>query len=107
VRRATFLKSAAADLLAILTYIADESGSVAVGEAFVHKLRAQCHKLAALNATMGRARPELHPDIRSFPYMGYVIFFRYVEKRFEVVDILEGLWDIGFHFSQPDEPDKQ
>jgi plasmid stabilization system protein ParE len=106
VRRATFLKSAAADLLAILTYIADESGSVAVAEAFVQKLRARCHKLAALNVTIGRARPELRPDIRSFPYMGYVIFFRYVGERFEVVNILEGHRDIEFHFSQPHEQDK-
>lgn len=103
-RRATFLASVRADFLAILTYISKTSGSVAVGEAFVQKLRAKCHKLAALDATIGRARPELRPDIRSFPYMGYVIFFRYVEGRFEVVNILEGHRDIDAYFDEQEEP---
>ena len=103
-RRATFLASVRNDLLAILTYIADESGSVSVGEAVVRKLRAKCHKLAALQIAIGRARPELRDDIRSFPYMGYVIFFRYVGERFEVVNILEGHRDIESYFSAQDEP---
>lgn len=102
-RRATFLASVRADLLTILTYIADKSGSIAVGETFVQKLRAKCHK-AALQITIGRARPELRAGIRSFPYMGYVIFFRYVGERFEVVNILEGHQDIEVHFSGQDEP---
>ncbi len=96
-RRATFLASVRLDLLDILAYIAERSGSVAVAEAFVSDLRAQCHKLAALEATVGRPRPELRPDIRSFPFKGYVIFFRYRDGRFEVVNILEGHRDIeGF-----------
>lgn len=96
-RRATFLASVRPDFLAILTYIAEQSGSVAVGEAFVRELRAKCHKLAALDVTIGRARPELRADIRSFPYKGYVIFFRYVAERFEVVNLLEGHRDIETH----------
>jgi toxin ParE1/3/4 len=102
-RRATFLAAASADLVAILTYIADESGSVAVAELFVQRLRAQCQKLAAFDVTIGRARPELRPDIRSFPYKGYVIFCRYVGERFEVVNILEGHRDIESYFSEHDE----
>jgi toxin ParE1/3/4 len=104
VRRATFLASVRNDLPGILTYGACESGSVAVGEAFVRKLRAKCHQLAALQSTIGRARPEIREDIRSFPYMGYVIFFRYVGERFEVVNILEGHRDIESYFSRQDEP---
>ncbi len=69
-RRATFLASVRADLPSILTYIADESGSVAVGEAFARRLRAKCHELAALEAVIGRARPELREDIRSFHMWG-------------------------------------
>ena len=102
-RRATFLASVRADLIAILSSIADSSGSVAVGEAFVQRLRAKCHKLAALEATLGRARPELRADIRSFPYKNHVIFFRYVDDRFEVVDILEGHRDIASYFGGEDE----
>jgi len=102
-RRATFLASVRADFLEILTYIADQSGSVAIGEAFVRELREKCHKLAALDVAMGRARAELHPDLRSFPYKGYVIFFRYVAGRFEVVKLLEGHRDIEAYFRTEDE----
>jgi toxin ParE1/3/4 len=100
VRRATFLASVRSDFLSILAYVADASGSVSVGEAFVRKLRSKCHELAALDSTIGRARPELRADIRSFPYKGYVIFFRYVADRFEIVNILEGHRDIESHFGE-------
>lgn len=97
-RRAIFLASVRADFLAILTYIATESGSVGIAEAFVRRLRAQCHKLAAIEGVIGRARPELRPDIRSIPFGHNVIFFRYVGDRFEVVNILEGHRDIDSYF---------
>ncbi|HZZ60566.1 MAG TPA: hypothetical protein VFE63_05255 [Roseiarcus sp.] len=53
------------------------AAGVAVAQAFVSDLRAQRHKLAALEAAVSRPRPQLRADIRSFPYKGYVIFFRY------------------------------
>jgi putative addiction module CopG family antidote len=43
VRRAAFLASVRADLLEVLAYVAETSGSVAVPEAFAAELRAQCH----------------------------------------------------------------
>ncbi len=97
-RRAIFLASVRHDLLAIFVSIADASGSVSVAQAFVRELRAKCHKLASLDATLGRARPELRADIRSFPYKNHVIFFRYVGERFEVVNILEGHRDVEAFF---------
>jgi toxin ParE1/3/4 len=102
-RRATFLASALTDLLSILDYIATQSGNAGLAKTFVQRLRAQCHKLAALEAKVGRLRPEVRPDIRSFPYRGYAIFFRYVEGRFEVVNILEGHRDTEAHFRKPGE----
>ena len=48
--------------------------------------------------TLGRARPELGPDLRSVSHKGYVIFFRYADERFEVVDMLEGHRDIEAFF---------
>ncbi len=101
-RRATFLASVRADLVDILDYVAETSGSVAIAQAFVSDLRAQCHKLAALEATVGRPRPELRADIRSFPFKGYVIFFRYHAGRFEVVNILEAHRDIDAYFGDED-----
>jgi toxin ParE1/3/4 len=38
--------------------------------------------------------PELRPDIRSFPFKGYLILFRYVGDTFEVINIIEGHRDI-------------
>jgi toxin ParE1/3/4 len=48
---------------------------------------------------LGRARPELRPDIRSFAFKGHVIFFRYAPGVLEVVNILEGHRDIEGHFA--------
>lgn len=97
-RRATFLASVRADLIQIQTYIARESGSRSTAGNFVADLRRRCHELAALPGTIGRARPELGPDLRSVSHRGYVIFFRYVGGRFEVVNILEGHRDIDAFF---------
>ncbi len=97
-RRATFLASVRADLVEILTHVAGTSGSLPVAQRFVAELRRRCHALAALPSTLGRARPELRPDLRSVSHKGYVIFFRYVEGRFEVVNILEGHRDVEAFF---------
>ncbi len=102
-RRATFLASVQNDVLGILSYIAEQSGSLSVAQRFVRQVRAHCHKLAGLPGTLGRARPEIRPDLRSVPYKNYVIFFRYVEDRFEVVNILEGHRDIIDYFEDEEE----
>lgn len=101
--RLRYLDSARQDLIYILRYITRENGSLIVGQQFVGLLRQQCRHLASLPGTMGRARPELRPDIRSFAFRGYVIFFRYVDDAFEVVNILEGHKDIESHFGQHDQ----
>jgi Plasmid stabilization system protein len=100
-RRLRYLASAKADLLEIMTYIAAESGDVAVARRFIETLREQCRKLANLPGELGRARPELRPDIRSFAFRGYVIFFRYVDDAFEVINVLEGHRDIEIYFDEP------
>jgi plasmid stabilization system protein ParE len=89
VRRPVYLVTARRDLMATQRYIARESGSRAVPLCFVAMLREQCEKLAALPGTLGRPRPELRPDLRSFPFKSNVIFFRYHASDFEVVSILE------------------
>jgi toxin ParE1/3/4 len=98
VRRARFLASVEADLVNILDYITRETGSLETGQQFVAELRAKCHHLASLPGTLGRARPELRADIRSFVFKGYVIFFRYVVDAFEVIDIVEGHRDMSALF---------
>lgn len=96
------LPSALTDLVNILEYITRQSGSLVVGRRFVGELRQKCRTLADLPGTLGRARPELRPDVRSAAFKGYVIFFRYVDERLEVVNIIEGHRDIDALFSAPD-----
>ncbi|MES0028990.1 type II toxin-antitoxin system RelE/ParE family toxin [Mesorhizobium sp. M0040] len=92
--RLRMLPSVQADLVNILEYITRESGSLLVGGRFADALRQKCRDLASLPATIGRARPELRPDVRSFAFRGYVIFFRYNGDFFEVANIVEGHRDI-------------
>jgi toxin ParE1/3/4 len=99
-RALVYTEAAKQDLLEILDYIATESENVTVGLIFTTHLREQCRKLAELPGTLGRARPELRPDIRSFAYKGYVIFFRYFPEMLEIVNILEGHRDIESYFAE-------
>ena len=101
-RRLRYLAAARRDLVSILVYLAAESGSLALARRFVADLRAQCTRLAALPGTLGRPRPELHEDIRSFPFRGYVIFFRYVGDAVEIVNVIEGHRDIDALFVDRD-----
>lgn len=48
----------------------------------------------ACQGTLGRARPDLHPDIRAAPYKNYMIFFRYIGDTVEIVNVIEGHRDI-------------
>ena len=96
--RLRILPSAQSDLVNILEFVTRESGSLVTGQRFVGALRQKCRELSALPATIGRARPELRPDIRSFAFKGHVIFFRYQPDAFEVVNIIEGHRDIDALF---------
>lgn len=49
------------------------------------------------------AAVELRPDLRSFPFKGYVIFFRYLDDEIlEVVHIIEGHRDVAVIFAKDD-----
>jgi plasmid stabilization system protein ParE len=102
VRCVVYLDSARDDLNRIFAYITRESGYWVIGREFVETLRQQCVKLAALPGSLGISRPELRPDLRSFAFKGYVIFFRYEGNVFEVVNIIEGHRDIETMFSSSD-----
>ena len=66
-----YLQQAKTDLIRIKRYIASASGSKELALKYTEKLRQQCRKLADLPGTMGRARPELMEDLRSFPHDSY------------------------------------
>ena len=99
-RRLVYLSSARQDFRDILRYLTQESRDRANARLFVDRLQQQCVKLASLPGMLGRARPELRPDIRSFPYRGYIIFFRYDAETVEVVNVLEGHRDFESAFTE-------
>jgi len=99
VRALVYLDSALDDLEDIFRHIVVEGGRLEAGIHFADQLRAQCAKLSSLAGTLGQARPELRPELRGFPFKGYVILFRYRDDTFEVVNIIEGHRDIDSLFS--------
>jgi len=103
-RRLDLLDTALVNLIEISRYISKSSRNRAIGRRFADELQSKCSKLASLPGTLGRPRPELGAGLRSFPYKGYVIFFRYLPDTFEVVNILEGHRDLPTYFTEPQDP---
>jgi toxin ParE1/3/4 len=96
--RLSYTDEANDDLVEVAVYIANQSSSRDVAIKFTMRIRAKREHLATLSAILGRARPELRHDIRSFPYQGYVIFVRYLGDVLEIVNTLHGSRDIeGFY----------
>ncbi|MGK9050313.1 type II toxin-antitoxin system RelE/ParE family toxin [Neorhizobium petrolearium] len=96
--RVQYLDSAHADFRNIFDYVARESGSIATAHKFVEALRQKCRHVASLPGTMGRNRSELGHGLRSVAHRGYIIYFRYADNRFQIVNILEGHRDAEKHF---------
>ena len=53
---------------------------------FVEAIRRHCYLLASV-PLMGRARPDLGVDVRSFPHGRYVVFYRF-RSAIDRVDVL-------------------
>ena len=97
-RRLTFLETAKDDLASIASHIAEASDSAVAAESFVAKIVAECGRIARLPGTLGRSRPEIRADLRSFPFGRYVVFFRYQTDGFEVVNVLHSARDLDAYF---------
>ena len=97
-----FSTAAREDLAGIEAYIEEASGSGEAAQDFVEQIIRKCNRLADFETKIGRSRPELLPDLRSFPFRNYVIFFRYVSDIFYVVNILYGARDIDAFFDNDD-----
>ena len=100
-RRLRLLESARQDIADIFAYVERRSGSASVAERLARQINDQCRQIARLPGTLGRARPELRPDLRSAPFKGYFIFFRYCDDDvLEIVRIIEGHRDIPAQFAE-------
>ena len=90
--RAVFAPAAAADLIDIYDFIAADNRSAA--GALIDRFERQAAMLAA-QPGLGRARPELRPDLRSLAIGRCVLFFRSSEDGLEVVRVLHGMRDLA------------
>ena len=84
------------DILEIWDYIADDS--LAAADRWVDLLDKQFRVLAT-QPMMGRARDELAPGVRSFPFGRYVIFYVPLDDGIDVVRVLQGARDIDAVFN--------
>ncbi len=79
------------DLAEIWAYIADDSADHA--DAFAALLDSKFQALAR-QPSMGRSRPELATDLRSFAVGRYVIFYVPLSDGVEIVRVLHGVRDM-------------
>jgi toxin ParE1/3/4 len=76
---------AESDLEEIADYIADDSPANA--RRFIERLTLKLEALGR-HPMMGRARPKLRSDLRSFPYGAYLILYRIVYDGVEIVRVV-------------------
>ena len=90
---------ALADLEEIWAYIADDSPDQA--DAFADLVDSKFQALAR-RPGMGRRRPELAADLRSFTIGRCVIFYVAASRRVEIVRVLHGARDLDALIEQDD-----
>ena len=84
------------DILEIWDYIAEDS--LAAADRWVDQLDEQFRVLAT-QPMMGRARDELAPGVRSFPFGHYVVFYVPLDYGIDIVRVLHGARDIDAVFN--------
>jgi len=88
---------ARAELDAIWKYVAVASHSSAVADRLIEDITRHFY-LIARQPGMGRQRNELRPGYRSFAVGQYLILYRAVEKRVEIMHVLHGKRDLDALF---------
>ena len=87
------------DLAEIWSFIADDSEAAA--DRFLAVLQRK-FRLLATQPQMGRLRPELMLELRSFPVGRYVAFYLAMADGIELLRVLHGARDIGVHDFEED-----
>jgi toxin ParE1/3/4 len=88
---------AAEDIAAVWDFIADDNPDAA--DHWVDQLDTQL-RLLATQPLMGRARDELAPGIRSFPFGRYLVFYLPIGDGIDVVRVLHGTRDVDTAFGK-------
>jgi toxin ParE1/3/4 len=73
------------DLVEIYVHISGDNPTAA--ENLVRTINGKC-ELLARHPLIGRARPELREDLRSFPYGAYLILYRVIDDGVEIVRVV-------------------
>jgi toxin ParE1/3/4 len=73
------------DLIEIFRYISRDNAPAA--DKLVRAINSKC-ELLARSPMIGRARPELRSDLRSFPYGSYLILYRIIDGGVEIVRVV-------------------
>jgi toxin ParE1/3/4 len=84
------LPRAKVDIIAVWASLAEDSAAQA--DVFLDVLEKKLRLLAEVPA-IGQERPDLAPKLRSFPFGGYRIFFRPVDRGIEAVRLLHEACD--------------
>ena len=92
-RRIEYLFPAISDIERIWQYVAGSSG-VTIADRLIDKIDASLHQTIALHPNSGRLRPELGPEIRSFPIVPYVAFYQVAGRNVQILRVLHGRRDI-------------
>jgi toxin ParE1/3/4 len=95
------LPGALADIADIWRHIAADSGD-ARADAFLGTIDDKVSLLAA-HPRLGRARPELGSDLRSFAVAPYIIFYRALSDGVAIVRVLHGARDLEELFDLDEE----
>ncbi len=85
-------KDAESGLIEIWQYIAQDS---VVSAEHLHSLLYENFKTLAQTPGIGRRRPELGSRIRSFPAGSYVICYRSIGSRSEILRVIHGARDVA------------
>ena len=88
------------DLAEIWSYIAEDG--VANADTLASRID-KTFKLLARRPGIGRARPELYPDLRSFVVGKYVVFYLQLTNGIEVIRVLHGARDIDAVFEDEEQ----
>jgi toxin ParE1/3/4 len=88
-------EAAEGDLVEIWQFIAEDSVSKA--DSLLATLEDRAATLAR-NAEIGRLRPELADDIRSFPIGNYILFYTFTPEGILIARVLHGARDIDRMF---------
>ena len=86
---------------AISSFI-EENADARVADGFIAAIVTKCEKLSSLPGMLGTARADLAQDVRSTPFKGYILYFRYDAETLEILGVLDARRDAMAYFADDD-----